>query len=137
MEGIEPVANKEEEETVEVVVDISWPIGNGITLYQPELLVIYTAIHWVWKLDGTPWNEVEIKQIVGHALLDLDKDSYNHLDLGDVIKQLRRGDDEFTKNLKIKAEESKKNFMSWVPQLYKKYLEMCKKDEMSVNHCGL
>ena len=138
MEGIEPIAKKEEEEIEEeeedeeVVEDISRSIENGITLYQPELLVIYIAIHWVWKLDGTPWNDVEIKQIVGHAILELDEDTYDHLDLGDVTKQLCRGDDDLTKIVKIKAEGLKETLMPWIPQLYKKYLEMCKKDEMSV-----
>ena len=123
----------EEEEAEEgEVMDISYKVNDDVTLYQPELCAIYTAIHWAWKPDGNPWNEIEIKQIVGHAILRLEEDKYNRLDLVDVFKCLQRAESDLTRAVKSAVEKVSSNFVSWIPQQYEKYLDMCRKDERSV-----
>lgn len=111
------------------VSDISYAVSDEITLHQPELCAIYTAIHWAWKSDGTPWSDVEIKQLVGHAILKLDEDTYSRFDLWDVIRILHRNESGLTRDVRPIAENLKENFMVWIPQQYEKYLDMCRKDE--------
>lgn len=92
MEGIER-ENHEGEEEGEVeeevsegeVLDLWYKVNNEVTLHQPELCVIYTAVYWGWKPDCNPWNDVEIKQIVKHAILPLDEDKYHGLRLTDLF----------------------------------------------------
>lgn len=114
------------------VLEVSYDVGNKIILHQPELCAIYTAIYWAWKPDGTPWSEIEIKQIVGHAILGLDEDSYHRLDLSDVIKLFHNEKDDLTRAVKPIAEELKSILVSWIPQQYEKYLDLCRQDIRSV-----
>lgn len=62
-EGIERESHEEEEEgevEEEVsegeVLDLWYKVNNEVTLHQPELCAIYTAVYWAWKPDGNPWN---------------------------------------------------------------------------------
>ena len=45
----------------EEVRDLSLKVNDKVTLHQPELCLIYTALHWAWRSDGTPLNDIEIK----------------------------------------------------------------------------
>ena len=132
MEGIEHTGEVEEkqieedEEEGEFIEGVFYKVNEHVTLNQPELCVIYTFLHY------SAWNKVEIKQIVGHPLLELGDDMYDKLDLGEVIKCLRDEDDGFTIRVKVPAEEHRKHWLKWIPQLQKKYLNMCDKDDKSV-----
>lgn len=146
MEGIEQESHEEEKKGIvkeemgeeggvseEEVLELWYKVSKEVTLHQPELCAIYTAVHWAWKPDGSPWNDVEIKQIVGHATLGLDEDKYHHLDLTDVIKQFYIEDNDLTKAAKSIAERLKKMLVAWIPQQHEKYLNMCRKDKKSVS----
>lgn len=65
-------------------------------------------------------------------MLQLDDVKYRRLDLKDVIKRFRNEDDELTATVKVPTKKLKKFGMDWIPQLYKRVLRMCKKNEMSV-----
>lgn len=108
-------------------------MNKEVTLHQPELCAIYTAVHWAWKPDSSPWNDVEIKQIVGYAILGLDEDKYRHLDLTDVIKQIHIEENDLTKAAKSIAERLKKMLVAWIPQQHERYLNMYRKDKKSVS----
>lgn len=139
MEQVDDEKQEEEQEDVSEgeafegeVRDLSLKVNDTVTLHQPELCLIYTALHWDCRSDGTPWNDVEIKQIIGHAVLKLDEDMYQSLDLTQVIKLLEREEDQYTRDVKLIAERSKRLFVSWFQQQHEKYLSMCRKDEKSV-----
>ena len=142
MEETEYVHDEEEEEKQEDVSegeafegevhDLSMKVNDKVTLHKPELRLIYTALHWTCRSNGLPWNDVEIKQIVGHAVLKLDEDKYQSLDLTQVIKLLHKDEDQYTRDVKLIAERSKRLFVSWFQQQHENYLDMCRKDEKSV-----
>lgn len=139
MEQVDDEKQEEEQENVSEgeafegeVRDLSLKVNDKVTLHQPELCLIYTTLHWDCRSDGTPWNDVEIKQIVGHAVLKLDEDMYQSLDLTQVIKLLEREENQYTRDVKLIAERSKRLFVSWFQQQHEKYLSMCRKDEKSV-----
>lgn len=142
MEDMEQVHDEKQEEEQEDVSegeafegevrDLSLKVNDKVTLHQPELCLIYTALHWHCRSDGAPWNDVDIKQIIGHAVLKLDEDMYQSLDLTQVIKLLEREEDQYTRDVKLIAERSKRLFVSWFQQQHEKYLSMCRKDEKSV-----
>ena len=139
MEDMEQVHDEKQEEEQEDVSegeafggevrDLSLKVNDKVTLHQPELCLIYTALHWDCRSDGT---DVEIKQIIGHAVLKLDEDKYQSLDLTQVIKLLEREEDQYTRDVKLIAERSKRLFVSWFQQQHEKYLSMCRKDGKSV-----
>ena len=72
------------------------------------------------------------KQIIGQAVLKLDEDKYQSLDLTQVIRLLQREEDQYTRDVKLIAEKSKSLFVSWFQQQHEKYLDMCRKEEKSV-----
>ncbi len=131
MEIIEEEEYSEDEEGE--VSEVSCTVNDQVTLHQPELCAIYTAIHWACKPDGNPWGDVEIKQIVGHAILRLDEDEYRHLDLRDVIGWLQREDNDLTRAVKPVAERLRGNLVPWIARLREKYLGMCGGDERWVS----
>ena len=136
MEAIKEMEEEEEEDDEyggkkkEVLKQVSHKVNEEVTLYQPELCIIYSCLHSAWKTEDTRWNAAEIKQIVGHAMLELDDVKYGHLDLGDVIERLRNKNDALTRGGKVPAEKLKDNWVNWIPQRYAKYLKMCRKDKM-------
>lgn len=112
---------------------VSHKVNEDVTLSQPELCVIYSCLHWALDLTTIPINDAELKQIIGHALLELDNDKYLRLDLEDVIMRLRDERDDLTKLVKVPAESLKSNWLKWIPQLQKKSSRMLNKDEKSVS----
>ena len=119
MEGIKREA-QEEEQVDDYIDQLELPLKGDITLYQPELLAIYICIHWVWKSKDTRWNEVEIEEMIGHAMLRLDVDKYQKLDLNDLLKDFRDENAEVTKAVKVRAESIKKVFLEKIFKLNEK-----------------
>ena len=130
MQPIEEMESEEEEE--EVVGQVSHTVNEHITLSQPDLCVIYAWEHWTSKSEDDQFNYIEIKQIVGHPLLELDGDKYDRLDLEDVIDRFRNENDSLTRSVKVPAEDLKDLWVNWIPQLQTKYRKMCREDEKSV-----
>ena len=122
----------EEEEEEEVVGQVSHTVNEHITLFQPDLCVIYAWVHWTSKSEDDEVNYIEIEQIVGHALLELDGGMYDRLDLEDVIDRFRNENDSLTSIVKVPAEDHRDHWVKWIPQLQKKCLKMCRGDENSV-----
>lgn len=114
------------------VLDVSHKVNEDVTLYQTELCVMYNCLHWERHSHYTGWNNVEIKQIVGHAMLRLNYDEYDGLNLEDVIERLRNEKDVLTELVKVPAEKLKKNWVNWIPKLHEKYVNMCRNDKKSV-----
>ena len=134
MTGMEIIEEEEYSEDEEgQVSEVSCTVNDHVTLHQPELCAIYTAIHWACKPDGSPWSDVEIKEIVGHAILRLAEDEYRHLDLRDVIGWLQREDNDLTRAVKPVAERLKGDLVPWIARLREKYLHMCGMDAKSVS----
>ena len=113
-----------EEEGEDEVNDISYKVNDKVALTQPDLCTIYSALHWTRNPEGEPWSAVEIKHIVGHAILKLDEDEFRRLDLGDVIADLRRDDHALAQALRPVAERWRENWIPHVTQLYAKVLQM-------------
>lgn len=116
----------------EVLESVWHKVNDDVTLSQADLCAINSGLHWAWESQGTRWNDVELKQILGHALLRLEDDKYHQLDLKDVITRLCDERDEFTKRVKLHAERHREHWVVWVLQLERRYLEMCAKDKKSV-----
>lgn len=130
MQPIEEVGEEEEEE--EVIGQVSHTVNEYITLFQPDLCVIYAWAHWTSKSEDDQGSCIEIKQIVGHALLQLDDDMYDRLDLKDVIDRFHDQNNGLTSAVRVAAERHKNRWVDWIPQLREKYLGMCRKDKKSV-----
>lgn len=116
----------------EVSESVWHKVNEDVTLSQADLCAIYSCLHWASESQGTRWNDVELKQILGHALLRLDDDKYHQLDLKDVITRLCDERDDLTKKVKLHAERHRENWVVWIPKLKGRYLEMCAKDKKSV-----
>ena len=130
MEPIKEVGDEEEEE--EVVGQVSHTVNGDITLSQQELCVIYTWEHWISRSKDNGKNYVDIKRIVGHSMLELDDDMYDRLDLQDVIDRFHDESDSLTSDVKIPAEQHRNRWVTWTPQLHKKYLRKCHDNKESV-----
>lgn len=149
MEGVEQVMREEEEEEEEeheeeeeeqegdIVSGPCYQVNSAVTLQQSDLCELYTCLHWRWKSEHTCWSYLEIKQMIGHASLKLDKNEYQHLDLNDVIMCLLDEEDDLTKAVKVVAEHSKDNFVKWIPSLYKRGVEAYAEETKSVSSLRL
>ena len=126
VEGIEHVGKDDETEFDETKEDGEAVEKRKVT--SISLVLIYAAIYWSRKPDGSPWNDAEIEQIVDQALLCLNEGMYRHLDLGLMIRRLRQEEGNVTV-VKLVTEKTKINLLRWIPQLYQEFLDMCRKDE--------
>lgn len=99
----------------EVLVEVSLKVNEDVTLYPPELCIIYNCLHAVWKTEDTRWNDAEIKQSIGHSMLELDDVEYDHLNLGNAIERLRNQNNDLTRSVKVLAEKLKDRWVDWIP----------------------
>ncbi|KAF6232374.1 hypothetical protein HO173_009479 [Letharia columbiana] len=149
MEGVKQVMREEEEEEEEeheeeeeeqegdIVSGPCYQVNSAVTLQQSDLCEIYTCLHWRGKSEHTCWSYLEIKQMIGHASLKLDKDEYQHLDLNGVIMCLLDEEDDLTKAVKVVAEHSKDKFVEWISSLYKRGVEPYAEETKSVSSLRL
>ncbi len=126
MEGVEQTGEVKEEQgegedSGQQVSEISLEINEDIAVPQPELCVIYACVHWVWKSENTRWNNIEIKEIVGHAMLELNDYEYFRLKVDYAIESFRDPDHVNTLKIKGPAEESKDRWIDYASQMRAKY----------------
>ena len=77
MAEMEGIKREPEEEQVDDYRDhLELELNEDITLDQPELLTIYACVHWAENSNGRHWNESEIREMIGHAMLKFDDDKY-------------------------------------------------------------
>lgn len=110
----------EEGQGKECIDQLELTLNQDITLDQPALLAIYTCVHLAWKSKGTRWNEVEIKDMIGHALLELDDDKYQKFELKDLIKLFGDRNEFITKAMEIRATKIKNVLLQQISKLQDK-----------------
>ena len=105
MEGIKREA--EEEQVDDYRDHLELKLNEDITLDQPELLTIYACVYWAKESNGRHWNESEIREMIGHAMLKFDDDKYEKFDLKYLLETFQDINHETTKGVKVRAEEVK------------------------------
>ena len=122
MEGLEQVGKEEEmqnegQDSGPEFQNGEWlKINANVTIYRLELFVIYACTRW-----STRWSNIEIKEIVGHAMLELDDCTYDALDMNWVIDAFRDPNHNYTRSMKAQAEELKERWIEMASDMRKKY----------------
>ena len=109
---------EEEEEEVDDYIDgLTFKINDDITLNQLEILHIYACVHWAKKYNGERWNKSEIRDLIGHAMLNLDDDKYKEFDLSNLFKTFRDRNNPDTIKAEDRAEDIHDTLLAQIKKL--------------------